>query len=367
MTNIASSTPSAHNAPAKWCLQINDRLIPMPQRKVLENVIRAQAGIPANETIIRDHNSPDDSVIGKDSLVDLAEGNVFYTLPTCDVTDRKTCAEQAKMALAVNDKVEVTVVPNQTGLSVKQLFGFDTTTELLRDHESPIDEAIANETTVRFSDGPVFLARKPKDLLAIIVNKKTFTTVNGVKALMTGKEIAALVTTSPDSSEVTKITGGASVPVGLGESIKIHNCDEFEVIRNNVAGGYGVVEARVERELAILRENGALVSLSENPVGAVIFHNLRTKSGHPVPETDVLVLVPGGYPAASLDGAFLPQGSPLLGRVPGSPQPTLVQALNRQWQLVSYHPHNGGGSPPWDKDRHGFHTYYDDVIAWLRK
>jgi hypothetical protein len=36
----------------------------------------------------------------------------------------------------------------------------------------------------------------------------------------------------------------------------------------------------------------------------------------------VLVLVPGGYAQSMLDGAYLPQGSPLIGVVKGQPQGT---------------------------------------------
>ena len=351
----------------KWAVLVNDRLVPMPRRVVPAAVIRAQAPIPVDMAIIRDHNSPDDVVVANNASLDLAEGNVFYTLPACDVAPRGKCAAPAKLALFVGDRWEVVLLAEQTGLSIKQLFGLDPTLELLRDHESPNDEPIADTTAAHFGDGPVFVTRRDKGLLAIIVNKKTFTTVNGVKPKMTGREIAALVTPQPDATEVNKITGGTTVRMPLDQAIPIHNCDEFEVIRNNVAGGLNGAFPRVKVELARLQSGGARVTLVEAPVFAVVYHELRTRADHPVRMTDVLVLVPGGYPGASLDGAFLPQGSPLLGRVPGSPQGTVISALGDSWQLVSYHPHNGGGSPPWNKDLHGFHTYYDDVIAWLRK
>jgi hypothetical protein len=97
-----------------------------------------------------------------------------------------------------------------------------------------------------------------------------------------------------------------------------------------------------------------------------VYHEIPTREGYPhVRSTDVLVLVPGGYPGQALDGAFLPQGSPLLGRVAGDPQPQTIQALNRVWRLVSYHPHANGGAPPWDKDKHGLHTYIDELLTWV--
>ena len=83
---------------------------------------------------------------------------------------------------------------------------------------------------------------------------------------------------------------------------------------------------------------------------------------------DIVVPVPPGYPASMIDLAGLPIGSPFLGRARGSQnnQGAIVVA-GRQWQLASYHPHNGGGGPPWDQMRHGFHTYLDQLIAWLDK
>lgn len=80
--------------------------------------------------------------------------------------------------------------------------------------------------------------------------------------------------------------------------------------------------------------------------------------------TDVLVPVPAGYPAAMLDLAYLPEGSALIGRVKGAPQ-TTINAGGRVWRQISYHPHNGGGGPPWNPNVHGFHTYIDELLTWL--
>ena len=70
-----------------------------------------------------------------------------------------------------------------------------------------------------------------------------------------------------------------------------------------------------------------------------MYHRLPARKGYPhLTETDVLVPIPSAYPGVMLDGAYLPTGSPLLGRVEGSPQGQTIQALGRTWQLVSYHP-----------------------------
>lgn len=120
------------------------------------------------------------------------------------------------------------------------------------------------------------------------------------------------------------------------------------------------VRARVTRELERLNWKTKLV---ESP-DAVIYCALPSTLG--VSSSDVLVPVPGGYAQSMLDGAYLPQSSPLIGVVKGQPQPQCtVTADGRNWVLVSYHPHNGGGAPAWDPTRHGFHTYLDELVSWL--
>jgi len=118
------------------------------------------------------------------------------------------------------------------------------------------------------------------------------------------------------------------------------------------------VRARVESELARISIPTLLVF---NP-DAVIYSGLpSTITASP---TDVMVLVPSGYPQTMLDLAFLPAGSPLLGVLKGQPQQNL-SAGGRTWTQVSYHPHTNGGAPPWDPTRHGFHTYIDEVLSWI--
>jgi hypothetical protein len=120
------------------------------------------------------------------------------------------------------------------------------------------------------------------------------------------------------------------------------------------------VRVRVAREL---EKVGWKTKLVEGP-DAVIYYGLPCTLG--VATSDVLVLVPGGYAQSMIDGAYLPQGSPIIGVVKGQPQPQCaIVADGRTWVLISYHPHNGGGAPAWDPTRHGFHTYLDEVVSWL--
>src|SRR5258708_6769473 len=99
----------------KWALSVDDTLIPMPKQKVNAGVIRAQASIANDSVLVRDHNSPNDVIINDKDEVDLAEGNVFYTLNTCEVKPRPACTEPPKLAFFVDDRTEVTVRSSQTG------------------------------------------------------------------------------------------------------------------------------------------------------------------------------------------------------------------------------------------------------------
>jgi hypothetical protein len=127
---------------------------------------------------------------------------------------------------------------------------------------------------------------------------------------------------------------------------------------------------RIDRELALLREGGQVAEIFVQDRLLILYRKIPTGGialGLPTTE-DVVVPVPPGYPASMIDLAGLPIGSPFLGRARGSQNNQgIVHADGRQWQLASYHPHNGGGGPPWDQMRHGFHTYMDQLIAWLDK
>src|SRR6266550_3046597 len=127
---------------------------------------------------------------------------------------------------------------------------------------------------------------------------------------------------------------------------------------------------RIDRELARLLEGGQVAELLIGDREFVVYRDVPTdgpRLGLPA-AADVLVPVPPGYPAAMIDLAGLPVGSPFLARVKGGQNNQgIVRVDNRDWQLTSYHPHNGGGGPPWDQTRHGFDTYLDQIIAWLHR
>lgn len=360
----AEQLPPKGQPASKWLTQINDQNVHSPSRHVKAHVLKDQGNMPADHVLVRDHGSQHDVALADTDVIDLADGNVFFTVPRCDYKPKGGPVGPAKRAFFVDDRPEVTLRADQTGRTLRELSGLSINSRLFRDRESPDDEIITPDAAVRFADGPVFYSRRAGVGLTITVNKQTFGEADGVKREMTGREIANLIT--DQAAEVKQLKGGQEIPVPLEKTVKLEGCEEFEVIRCNVKGGYE--QARVERELTKLRENGAELTFVTQPTPAVIYRRVRTRQGYPhLAETDVLVAVPPAYPGAMLDGAYLPQGSPLLGRVEGSPQGATVQADGRTWQLVSYHPHNGGGGPAWNPQRHGFHSYYSELLVWVQR
>jgi hypothetical protein len=126
---------------------------------------------------------------------------------------------------------------------------------------------------------------------------------------------------------------------------------------------------RIESELAQLRERGLGVDFFPDPPRpAVIYRSVPTDGesrGLPG-ETDVVVPVPSGYAAGMIDLAGLEVGSPFFTLVKGGNNcQGVIEVDGRSWHLASYHPHNGGGGPPWNANKHGFHTYYDYLVSWM--
>lgn len=347
---------------AKWRVLVDDVGVSMPRQVVPVAVIRAQASVGDDFVLVRDHNSPNDVVLDNDDTVDLRDGNVFYTLRRCDVQPRGECNEPAKLAIFVDDRVEIVTRRDQTGKMVLQLFGIGLNVQLIRDYERPNDEPIALDDAALYDDGPVFVTRQREDGLKITVNSRVFTEDDGVKSEMTGGEIAALVYPEKPQETCVRLLSGGERLIEFAERITIALCATFNVIRKGVTGGYE--QSRVGLEVGKLMEGGATVTVIDKPA-AVVYHDLAAKPGLPIAKTDVLVLIPGGYPGQMIDGAYLPQGSPLLGKVKGKPQGNTVNALGQTWQLVSYHPHTNGIGPAWAPTKHGFHTYIGEIMSWL--
>lgn len=347
---------------AKWAAVVDDEVVWAPTRRVDADVLKQQAGV-REKVLVRDHNSPNDVVIGSQEEVDLGRGNVFYTLEEADVTPRGECQEPPKLAYIVNDRPEIVTRPDQSGATLRALFCLQNDVRLIRDFEGGNDEEVGAGEPASFVDGPVFYTRKMEHRLAITVNARVFTDKDGVKEHMTGRDVAVLV--YPENADQTTVEEISPVKrdIALSTPLHIRGGEVFEVVRKNVTGGFAI--ERVEREVAALTASGQKMTVVSKPVSAVIYHALRTKSAAPVPTTDVLVRIPAAYPGQMLDGAYLPVQSPLIGRVKGSPQGDVLEADGRRWQLISYHPHKGGGGPPWNPGVHGVHTYITELLSWL--
>src|SRR5688572_20291890 len=209
-------------------------------------------------------------------------------------------------------------------------------------------------------DGP-----KKRHEIHVFVNRRKFEESDGVLPEMTGRQIADLVGVPADVAVIRRGNNANAPEVGIDEVLKLKNAEHFLVTRKVVEGGYEVPE-RIRRELAQLAAGGQIAQFFPGPRDAVLYREVPvgTHADRPAEHTDVIVPVPGGYPASMIDLAGLPLGSPLLARVAGgSNNQGIITIEDRQFQLASYHPHNNGGGPPWDQTKHGFHTYFDHVLA----
>lgn len=358
---VGNFTPNCSPA-SKWAAVVNDRLVWLPDRLFHAAVLREQSGLPVGHALFRDHNSEDDPLVPSEGKIDAVDGNVFYSEAEGE-EPKAACSAPAKLAYVVNDRWEIVTLRDQTGRTLRDLFDLSEDAELFRDLRSPEDQPVGDEAPAIFDAGCVFRTQERKHTLRIFVNRLPFTERDGVKPEMTGLEIAKLVEDKPENTRVTRITDGQNTPIALDQCFKIAECDQFKVVRNNVNAGFQ--SDRIERELAILRESGTRVTLIGGPVPAVIYHDVPVRTGQPVAATDVLVKIPGGYPGGVPDNAFLPAGSPLLNCTPGAAQESLTFG-GCQWTQKSIHPHSNSGIT-WNKDKHGFHTYYGEILNWLHQ
>jgi len=157
-SSVGNSTP--HDLPAsKWLSSVNDSNVHAPARHVTAQLLKHQAGVPKDHLLVRDHGSDNDVAFAEDAVLDLADGNVFFTVPRCDYRLKGKATAPAKRAFFVDDRPAVTLRPDQTGHTLRELFGLADDVSLFRDYQSPRDEPLGLHTLVRFGDGPVFYSR----------------------------------------------------------------------------------------------------------------------------------------------------------------------------------------------------------------
>jgi len=224
----AKHTPNCRSE-SKWAAVLGDRLLQMPRRVVLAKDIKHEAGIGPDFALVRDYNSPHDTVFADDAEVDLAEGNVFRVIPACEAAPTKPCREPAKLAFVVDDIWEITTNPNHTGETLRHLFALPPEVKLFRDSRSPEDELIGDADKIRFADGPVF--RTEGLVITVKVNK---TDVKFTKRRVTGEEIkktaAQQGATIPPGGILYKVTPKGLEKIADQDVVCLKECDEFRCV-----------------------------------------------------------------------------------------------------------------------------------------
>lgn len=224
----AKQTPNCRPA-SKWAAVLGDRLLQMPRRIVLAKDIKHEAGIGPDFVLVRDYNSPNDTVFADDTEVDLGEGNVFRVIPACEAAPTKSCRELAKLAFVVDDIWEITTNPNHTGETLRHLFALPPEVKLFRDSRSPDDELIGDADSIRFGDGPVF--RTEGLVITVKVNK---TDVKFTKRRVSGEEIKKTAAhqgaTIPAGGILYKVTPKGLEKIADQDVVCLKECDEFRCV-----------------------------------------------------------------------------------------------------------------------------------------
>lgn len=73
----------------------------------------------------------------------------------------------------------------------------------------------------------------------IFVNRRRFDQDQGVRATMTGAEIAALVDVPKEKAVVRREKGNENEEIPIDTPTAIHEADHFLVTRKTVEGGFG--------------------------------------------------------------------------------------------------------------------------------
>lgn len=218
-------------AGAKWAAVINDQLFPLPRRKLNARDILDQAGVTKEFVLVRDHDNPNDVVLSDDAVVDLAEGNVFRTMPRCEAGPQRPCTAPPKLAFVCDDAWEVTLTGKQTGHSLKRLLGLPDDADLLRDYESPNDQVIRDDEVVIHADGPVFTARRMT--LTVKVNNQL---VHFAERRVTALQLKRTAIDQGVKIDVDSVVYPVKPDGSLGPAIRddekiiLHECDAFNCV-----------------------------------------------------------------------------------------------------------------------------------------
>ncbi len=245
MPDPKSTAGGGTSSTAKWAALIDDRVVWSPGRTVLVGVLKTQCSVPENRVLVRDHSSPNDQILRDDVAIDLAAGNVFYSIAVDEQKPRDPSGAAAKLAFFVDDRPVVTTRADQTGKSLRELFNLAETAKLVRDYANDQDEVIEPQGKISFADGPVFRASAgqrpaPKlTSLSITINSRRFTEHDGVRPTMTGFQIAALLNPQDAKQATVSIVSDGGREVQLAQQITIGGGEVIEVGRTTSSGNIG--------------------------------------------------------------------------------------------------------------------------------
>lgn len=235
--NKPSNINAASAAEPKWFANINDVSVPAPRRVVSAALLKQLSNIPEDNILVRDHNDKKSDIhLSDPEEVDLAEGNVFYSINRCMARSREDCSAPAKLSVLVDDEPKIILKKRYSARMLRDLYLITGGTNLLRDYESPSDEIIDPDTKLNFADGPVFVTRKSSQV-TIHVNTESVTVE---KCEITYTEIVSLAYANFDFSKyaytVTYKDGCPNQPEGQltkGDSVHITQGMKFNVARSD--------------------------------------------------------------------------------------------------------------------------------------
>jgi len=181
--------------------------------------------------LVRDHDNPNDLVLDDEGIVDLAEGNVFRTIPRCEAALQPPCIAPPKLAFVCDDTWEVTLIGKQTGHSLKRLLGLPDGAELLRDFESPNDKLIHHDEVIFHADGPVFTGRRVS-LTVKVNNQPVHFRERRVTALQLKKTAIDQGVKIDIDNVVYRVRPDGSLGPAIPDDKKItlHECDSFSCV-----------------------------------------------------------------------------------------------------------------------------------------
>jgi hypothetical protein len=238
------------NINARWAAIVGDVVIPMPRQIVTGLLIKEQACLGIDATLVRDYQSPFDILLGDEEEIDLAKGNVFrIDIAHCDNSRDGTDCPPPKLAFVLDDSFKIVVESKQSEDSLRRLFDLHDKVQFLRDFDTQFDEVINEGDIIDFADGPVFLScvdiekhchdqSKPPSCSRYMIRvDKTRIVVEIPNP--TGRQILILAGKDPATTMLNQKLGKAFKPISLDEKVDLTVCgvERFTTLPNEQTEG----------------------------------------------------------------------------------------------------------------------------------